>query len=280
MNAQATIFTAITAFAAFSSLNAASYYIANTGNTEIIGTQRDVNTGVVENTPSTAMVIGTSYAQFRLNDSVSNLTVADMKVTLTGVVGTLDTASGTESGLMIAQTSSLNGGSQGLVDPGTLTILADFSAHSSENQSITLRFDFFEPGTSTPKNFPLELTSFDYDFRQYLEVKNSDWILSAQGSNLTKTQGGITTRFSEINGASSVTNDDKHALALNNVTDSSFDLTMGKTGTVIGYSLFMFEFRDPSSILDSPLTPNAPIPEPSVSLLSGLGLLALLRRRR
>jgi hypothetical protein len=50
-------------------------------------------------------------------------------------------------------------------------------------------------------------------------------------------------------------------------------ITVGKTGT--GNSLFMFELRDPSEILDSPLIPVTGVPEPTAALqlLAGFGLL-------
>jgi len=256
-------------------LQATSYALSNFGKTEIVGSLSTViESGAASNFPTSNLTVGTSFAKFQMVNSATAVRAFDMKVTLTGVFGDLDNNGG-QTGLMIAQTVN----SQGLNDPGTMSVLTDFS--SLLETSITLQFDFFAPDTETPLTVALELTSFDYDYGQFLQVNNSDFTKSAHGSLLTKTNPSIgTTRWSgpnnEINATFAQTS---NAVAVNNVADSSFSLTMGKT-TGGGNSLYMFEFRDPSVNLGSPLTPVDAVPEPSGALIACLGALTMLRRRR
>jgi len=256
--------------------DAASYFLTAPGKIELVGTSSAVpGGGVPENFPNGTVTVGVSNAYFQLFSTQTNARFVDMRVTLTGVNGTLSTSGG-RSGLMIAQTSN----SQGLTDTGTMSVLTNFSAVGTNNESsVTLRFNFFAPNTNTAQSVPLEFTSFDLDFNQFMRVLKSDFTLEAHGTALTKTQNATTMSWNDLGNTSSTFNQSSNAVALNNVADSSFQITVGKIGT--GYALFMFEFRDPSSNLSSPLTPNAQVPEPSSTLLliSALCALPFLRRR-
>lgn len=257
------------------SAHAASYAISSIGKTELVGSTSSVPSGgETANFSSGSVTVGTTFAKFQLVLSGTTTRVADMRVTVVGVRGTLDTTGG-KSGLMIAQTTN----SQGLTDSGTMSILSAFSAAGTGGESsLTLRFSFFEPDTAVAKNLGLELTSFDFDYRQFMRVSNTDFTAEAHGSKLTKTSSGGNTTFSDLGNSDATFTQATNAVVLNNVVDSSFDITVGKVGT--GNSLFMFEFRDPSQILDSPLNPVA-IPEPSSALALATGAigLAFLRRR-
>lgn len=258
------------------SAQAASYSIASVGKTELVGSTSAVpNSGTSDNFSTGAVSVGTTFAKFQLVLAGTSTRVADMRVTVVGKTGTFDTAGG-KSGLMIAQTTN----SQGLTDSGTMSILSAFSAAGTGGESsVTLRFSFFEPDTAIAKNLGLELTSFDFDYRQFMRVSNSDFTAEAHGSKLTKTTSGGNTTFSDVGNSDASFTQATNAVVLNNVPDSSFDITVGKIGT--GNSLFMFEFRDPSQILDTPLTPTA-IPEPSsmIVLVSGAAALSFIRRRK
>lgn len=265
---------ALTAFTPH--LQAASYAISSLGKTEIVGSRSDVpNSGSSDNFSSGPITIGSTYAKFRLVDSKTSARYADMKITVAGVTGTLD-AAGSKSGVMVAQTSN----SQGLVDTGTISILTGFSKAASNGEtSVSFLFEFFQPDSNVAMNVGLEITSFDFDYRQFMQGSHSDFSAAAHGSNLTRTTKDGISRWADTKNTDAQINQASNAVVLNNVADSSFSLTFGKVGT--GNSLFMLEFRDPSQILSTPLTPVT-IPEPSALLMVGLSACAgvMVRRRR
>jgi len=191
------------------------------------------------------------------------------------VYGTLNTAGG-RSGLMIAQTSN----SQGLTDTGTLSILTGFSAAGPDGSSwVKLGFSFTEPDSVTPISLAQEITSFDYDFLQFLMIDKADFSASDRGSNVSRTDTASTIRFFDANNTDASFSQASNAVALNNVADDFYSFTVGKTQGS-GNSLFMFEFRDPSINLATPLNPMANIPEPASAMLFGAaGILMLLRRK-
>jgi hypothetical protein len=135
------------------------------------------------------------------------------------------------------------------------------------------------PDPNTLKGVGIELTSFDYDYNQFLEIDAADFSAAAFGSKLSKSEDGSKVRFADTTNSDATFNQSSNAVVLNNrSSSSSFSTTVGKVG--IGDSLCMFEFRDPSTNLDFPLTP-IPIPEPSIpTMMLILGVGACLRRRR
>jgi hypothetical protein len=257
----------------------ASYYISSSNKTELVGSTSALPIGTggsTANFPSGTVVVGTTFAQFRLLEVGSNVAYADMKVTVVGKTGEFRTTD-SKSGLMIAQTSN----SQGLLDTGTLSILTSMGSAVGGEIDATFQFSFYEPGTTTPKNVALEVTSFDFDFDQYMEMQNTDFNASAHGAHLVPSDNGIFSRWAETDGLGSEFNDANHALVFNNVQDSSFELTLGKVGNNSN-ALFMFEFRDPSTNLSNPLTPISAVPEfshPAIYAPFFCSLLAFRRSR-
>jgi len=245
---------------------ATSIQVSSIGRTELVGSTASIpGGGTTANFSTAALVLGTSFARFQMvRADGSGTRVADLRITPTAVKGTLNTAAA--SGLMIAQTVN----SQGLTDSGTFSILTNFStADGSGTSSITLRLDWLVPDTNTPFAISAEVTSFDYDFNQFLKVSNTEFSTDQHGSALTRTNSGGFTTW-QAGPSNSTFSNPNNAVIFNFLSDSSTTIEVGKTGT--GNSLFMFEFRDPSINL---------IPEPSISLLAigGLGGLFLRRRR-
>jgi len=245
---------------------ATSIQVSSIGKTELVGSTASVlGGGATGNFSTTPLVLGTSFARFQMVQADGSGTrVADLKITPTALKGTLS-ASSTQSGLMIAQTVN----SQGLTDSGTFSILTNFaSANGSGISSITLRLDWLVPDTNTPFAISAEVTSFDYDFNQFLKLENTDFSTGVHGSALTRTNSGGFTTW-QAGSSDSTFSNPNNAVIFNFLSDSSTTIEVGKAGT--GNSLFMFEFRDPSINL---------IPEPSISLLGALGLGGLCMRRR
>jgi hypothetical protein len=245
---------------------ATSLNVSSTGKIEFVGTTASLpgsSSGSSDNFPTTPVVVNTTFASFQMRSPVSNTHVADLRVTVVGLTGTLDTTNN-QSGLMIAQTVD----SQGLTDSGTFSVLTDFATTSNGISSISLRFDWFQPSTTVPLPLSVEITSFDFDRQQFLSVANTDFATEQHGANLTYTVTSGVSRWAAQNVATTFS-DPNHAIILNTDMASSMTLELGRT--VIGPSLFMFEFRDPSINL---------IPEPSSFLLSLLGITGLLARRR
>ncbi|MGL4399165.1 MAG: PEP-CTERM sorting domain-containing protein [Luteolibacter sp.] len=262
-NAAATCWIAISSAA----LAATSIQVSSTGKTEIVGSLSTVLVGgSAANFSTTPVVLGTTSASFQmvLADG-SGTRFADLRLTPTAIKGTLDTVGG-QSGLMIVQTSN----SQGLMDAGTFSILTDFAAANSGGiSSMTLRLDWFQPGTTIPLPVAVEMTSFDYDFNQFLRVSNTYIASEEHGSALTYTSSGGVSSWVDGAGSDSSFSNPNNAVILNTISTSSMFIEVGKTGK--DNSLFMFEFRDPSINL---------IPEPSSALLALTGVVGLVLRRR
>lgn len=271
------LFIMVTFVAMALPLKAIAYIVGNTGKTELVGSAGSAvpGGGANNNFPSGTVVPGTTFAKFQMLNDATKQRAFDMKVTVQSVVGTLDTSGGTKNGLMIAQTSN----SQGLTDTGTLTILSDFTGTSLT--SVTFLFEFFDPDSQNPASVAMQLTSFDFDYGQFIQVSNSEFSQASFGSRLTLSQpvsGQI--RYAAPNDNVNATfSDAASAVALTSVSDTSFSVTLGKL-TGGGNSLFMLEFRDPSINLASSLPQASAVPEPSTALLCSIMGFAFLRRKR
>jgi hypothetical protein len=204
-------------------------------------------------------------------DSTTSSYVA-MNVTATSPTGAL--SAGTDS-LMVARTVN----SQGLTDAGTLSVLAypnPLPTPSSGAWTLTLGFEFFavtgSPGsftiTSTPQTVGLQLTSLDIDYSQKYYTSNSSFAsnslyspssITSLGTNTSATGGSGYTGFTAA-GDSTFSNP-AHAVSSKG-TGSSYSVQLAHNAQ----ALYIFEFRDPSSI----------VPEPSTALLMGVGAVALL----
>ncbi len=185
-----------------------------------------------------------------------------MIVSATSPTGVL--SAGTDS-LMVARTVN----SQGLTDNGTVSVYVNPGASSTTpgNWSLDLKFAFFNETFTSSKNLNLQLTSLDIDFDQRYYTQDADFnsnFLYA-GSKITAAPAvaGFTGHTASGN---SQFNDATHAVSSNSKFQSEFDIRVAHDNV----ALFMFEFRNPSSI----------VPEPSCLLLSGIGSLMLFRRRR
>ncbi len=139
---------------------------------------------------------------------------------------------------------------------------------------MNFKFEFFQPGTTTPLPIEVRVTNLDLDFDQFVRVSNTSFNTPPFqiGTNISSTTGsGLTRYFDNVNPFSvSTVNNPDNAVVIDSNLISNFDITLGTTLPQTEYTLFMFEFRAETEI----------IPEPSAALLGGLGMLALLRRRR
>ncbi len=240
---------------------------------ELNGSNSTITGGDVSNLWVGTLIGGTTSAAFQMFNSDTNVHTADMRVTylsntLTGGASVNNTDS---SGLMIARTVN----SQGLTDGGTLSILSRYNTLTAgQSAAMNFKFEFFQPGTTTPLPIEVRVTNLDLDFDQRIRVSNSEFITPpfALGGNLASSNsGGFTTYFDNVVpfSVSTVANPLNAAVIDTNLGDE-FDIRLGTTLPGADFALFMFEFRAESEI----------IPEPSAALLGGLGMLALLRRRR
>lgn len=198
-------------------------------------------------------------------------TVATLRVTLNAVSG-----SGTE--LMLARTSN----SQGLTDIGTMTILlTGLNGNNTQVNGATFQFDWRNAANTGALggSDQMVFTSYDLDFGQRNSIPTADigaYALADPTGLVVSTSGSDTIfRDGPPEGDTGFDNP-LGAYAFSTVAgDNTQTITVDKTGasSATGNQLYMFSFRSPS-----PLIPV--IPEPSAALLGGLGLLALLRRRR
>ncbi len=193
-----------------------------------------------------------------------------MKVSATSFTGALSPTSPT---LMVARTEN----SQGLTDPGTLSV---YIAPTSSNTAWTLdlNFSFYsDSALLTPATITeFQLTSLDIDFAQSYYVQTADFsggsVTYAPPSGPFAGPSNITAAppISGFTGFTAVPNadfSDPRAAVSSRGTGTNFDIKLAHTNV----ALFMFEFRNPSSI----------IPEPTSALLAtaGMALFGLRRRR-
>jgi hypothetical protein len=220
-----------------------------------------------------------------LNDSSQSVFTGQLRVTYASDFGNVG------SDVMIARTVD----SQGLIDDGTFTVLVEIS--QSGGGGVRLGLDWFEAGTYTgttatdPESKRIapivNFTTFDIDFRQYVSVERSvvsQYALDSSTDSstvLTATDDGTTISF-EDSGANSSVSDPITAAEFTTVAASDYYFEVGKQVSG-GNALFMFEMRDPSVNLTTPLG-GTPIIVPEVSTAFGLvlvcGLIFFRRPRR
>lgn len=233
--------------------------------TEFKGTNSTITTGADNNLAAVAPVGSTAVFNMQ-TVGLPGPTSAVMRVTYNGTTaGTLNTSA--NSGLMIARTVN----SQGLTDQGTLSILLKFNGGVNP-RAASFTFSFFDAGGTVPLPAEVRITSLDIDFLQFNTFNNSEMNTGGAvvGSNVSSSSsGGTTTYFDPAPPTNSTVNNPNSAVQIDTL-GSSFKVDLGTSDAGTTYALYMIEFRDRSQV----------IPEPSAALLGGLGVLALLRRRR
>jgi len=271
--------------ALFGSAQAANIQVSN-AQKQIYGTVTDVTaSGVPENfNPNT--VVG-DYAVFDMVKDGQDY--ADLKITYVRDGG------GLGANVMIARTTN----SQTLTDSGTVTILLNTTDQSACGGCF--RFDWYAPGSfvggveQTVGNSALLqdailYTTFDIDFRQFVAPAKAvlDSYTLTTTTLLTAVPVAATADTPERisfqdSGADSIYTNVTTAVQFltKSGIDASHSIGMGKQISD-GNALFMFEFRDPSTILPGFTGVPIAVPEPSGAVLLSVALLAGLgvRRRR
>jgi len=226
---------------------------------ETVGTTAIVTgSGSLANTTTwTAGVAG----EFIVTDGTNDY---GLRVAVTNPTGGL--SEGTDS-LMVARTVN----SQGLADNGTLSIY--IRPGTTGTWSADVRFSFYNLNGlafGTPYSPSLLLTSLDIDFDQRYYTEDADFIQNNLYSPTNLTNATAVTGYTGFTAPGDATfSDPKSAVSsVGKVGVSEFDIRVSHNQV----ALFMFEFRDPSQVLV--------VPEPSTMVLSGLGAVFLLRRRR
>ena len=244
--------------AAFSpSAHAAAYSIIAT-NSQTVGSTATV-TGSGSKSNTTAWETGV-VAEYIISDEFGQQ--YGMRVSISNPTGTL--TAGTDS-LMVARTVD----SQGLVDPGTLSVYVNpgDTTTTTGAWSLDLNFSFYDAAFENSVAVDLLLTSLDIDAGQKYYTSDADFAgnLLYEDTNISSDS-----TFAGYSGFTATGNssfsDAEHAVSSQGLSQSSFDVRVSHNNV----ALFMFEFRDPSQI----------VPEPSASALAMLGAAALLRRRR
>lgn len=252
---------------------------------ELVGTTKTVlDSGTPSNYSSSV-----SAGQFAVFDMTKNgADFADLRVTYLSDNGSVG------SKIMIARTVN----SQGLVDVGTISVLITTAAPGGGTLGggVGLRFDWFAPGSfvggieqagAALLTEGIRYTTFDIDYLQYVTADLADldsyYLHSATQltADVTRTPGLVW--FEDNDGRSTFDRPEYAAQFLTRSgSPASHDVKVGKQ-TSPGNALFMFEFRDPSTVLDGfvPVEVSV-VPEPTNALgimfLSVAGL--LIRHRR
>ena len=206
---------------------------------------------------------------------------ADLRVTYNGGAGTSNIK------LMVNRTSD----SQGLTDNGTISVLMDYTGTGNGSYVGSFTFDWFAPNSFAGGSYvggslisdAICYTTFDIDYYQVVAAPTNKLQYYGFTSNTVLhadlLEKPSMVRF-EDSGANSIVNEPTTAAQfLTRTGPASLQMDMGKQ-TSGGASLFMFEFRDPSTIVTTPFVPVT-IPEPT-SLLMATSVLALgfwIRRR-
>ncbi len=258
-----------------------------TGSNPIVSTRPDSTTDVVSSggPRNTILTSAGAFVDFTIGNAdaivgdkflAANInalpTVATLRVTLKAISG-----SGTE--LMLARTSN----SQGLTDIGTMSILLTGLNGNDTTQinSATFQFDWRNAANTGALGGSNQMvfTSYDLDFGQRNSIPTADIDIYglASPTGVIVTTSGSNTVFRDAPPEGNTGFDDPlGAYAFLTVAgDNTQTITVDKTdaSSAFGNQLYMFSFRSPSPLITT-------IPEPSAALLGGLGLLALLRRRR
>jgi len=255
------VFSALTAVAVISlpcPLFAVSLSITNTI-LDTVGTTTNIpvgSSGTADNT--TDWGIGT-VGIFEMNAGAFY-----MRVSATNPTGGVNPAN---DSLMVARTTN----SQGLTDAGTLSVYVRPNPLSNTPWTLDLNFSFFTDSALTiAAPITLLLTSLDIDFNQRYYTSNSTFSSNILAENtLLSAASPISGYTGFTSGGNSEFDDARYAVASVG-TGSSFDIRVAHNNV----ALFMFEFRDPSSV-------TGLIPEPSSALLAlgGLSMFGLRRRR-
>jgi hypothetical protein len=238
-------------------LQAASFSVSGT-TTETVGSTAEISdSGSKSNT--TVWSPGT-VGEFTVTDGLGNQ--YGLRVDALNPTGVL--AAGTDS-LMVTRTVN----SQGLTDTGTVSIYVNpgNTSPASGTWTLDLRFSFFDTTFTTPTDVDLMLTSLDIDFGQKYFTSNTDFQSTLLYGNSALVADSSAPGYSGLTatGGSSFS-DPAHAVSSIGSGTSTYNVRVGHDSV----ALFMFEFRDPSSI----------IPEPSSALAAALGFGAVLLRRR
>jgi hypothetical protein len=247
-------------------------------------------TGVISETVGTTAILadpptGLGASGTEANTATFNTGVAGVFTMTGGLYMRVSTSNNTGSlavgrdALMVARTVN----SQGLMDDGTLSIYVrnpvsttPGAAMGTAQWSLDVNFSFFsDPGLTVAAPTNLLLTSLDIDFAQRYYTKDSSFTSNTtyygvDGTNLISAPAvSGYTGYSTVTGANSVVNNPEHAVSSAG-TGSSFDIRLSHNNV----ALFMFEFRNPPTVIA--------VPEPSSWLLvmSGVSALGLLRRRQ
>lgn len=242
-------------------LNAQSLSITGTISDTVGTTGLIPGSGTTDNTSNWAL--GT-VGVFEINHGAYY-----MRVSATNPTGGLNPAN---DSLMVIQTQN----SQGLDDTGTLSIYVRPSPATNTAWTLDLDFSFFSDSDLNDAAIitNMMLTSLDIDFNQRYYTSDSTFSSSQtystiDGPSAITTPGITVPGYTGFTAAGDSTfNNPRHAVSSTG-TGSSFDIQLGHNAV----ALFMFEFRNPSSIIA--------VPEPSSALLilAGISTFGLIRRR-
>ncbi len=256
-------------------LNAASLVLDGV-KSQTVGTTAVIPIGTSGSSDNTTFWNTGVVGQFLVKDSSANL--YGLRVSATNPTGKL--VSGTDS-LMVARTVD----SQGLTDAGTLSVYVRMTGTNTANNAPTsdgqwtldLNFSFFNVtpdggggyNFTTPHSLALQVTSLDIDFNQRYYTSTSTFSSNSTYSPTNIVAAPVVSGFAGFTAAGdSQFNNPAHAVSSKG-TGSSFDVRLNHDRV----ALFMFEFRDPSSIVPEPGTVT-------LTAMAGFVLAGLFRRMR
>ena len=275
------------ALGAISQVQAATVIQVSGFQTELVGTTKTVLGSGTPSNYNSGVTVGRS-AVFDMTKNGADF--ADLRVTYQSDNGSVG------SKIMIARTVN----SQGLVDNGTISVLITTAAAGGGTLGggVGLRFDWFAPGSfvggvqqagAALLTEGIHYTTFDIDYLQYVTANLADldsyYLHSATQltADVTKTPGVVW--FEDNDGRSTIDRPEYAAQFLTRAgAPASHEVKVGKQASPQN-ALFIFEFRDPSTVLDGfvPIKVSV-VPEPTNALgimfLSVAGLMIRHRRMR